>query len=75
MKSSSKVVRESAVIVLTGTAVNYPLSLLFLYLLIDVVEMESTFWIGTWVTILLTIVAFVRVLWIRAYYERRNSSE
>ena len=65
-----RVVKESVVIVLTGTIINYPLSLFFLWLFIEKFEIKSVFWIGTWSTVAMTIVAFFRVYWIRKYYER-----
>jgi len=43
--------------------------------LMDIVEMDSVFWIGTYSTLGMTIVAFLRVYWIRNYYERRNSAK
>ena len=70
----SKIIRESLVNVSTGLVVNYPLSLLVLYLLLDVFEIQDTFWVGTIVTAVLTITAFIRVFWIRSYYENRNRS-
>ena len=70
----SKIIRESLVNVSTGLMVNYPLSLLVLYLLLDVFEIQDTFWVGTIVTAVLTITAFIRVFWIRSYYENRNRS-
>ena len=70
----SKIIRESLVNVFTGLMVNYPLSLLVLYLLLDVFEIQDTFWVGTIVTAVLTITAFIRVFWIRSYYENRNRS-
>ena len=69
------VFRESLVIVLTGTLVNYPLSLFFLWLLMDIVEMDSVFWIGTYSTLGMTIVAFIRVYWIRYYYDKRSKEK
>lgn len=69
------ILEESIVTVLTGTAVNYPLSLFFLWFLIDKLEMQSVFWIATCSTLAMTIAAFIRVYWIRSYYERRNSTK
>jgi len=69
------VFRESLVIVLTGTLVNYPLSLFFLWLLMDIVEMDSVFWIGTYSTLGMTVVAFIRVYWIRSWYEKRKHAK
>lgn len=62
------VAKESAVIVLTGTLVNYPLSLLFLWLSLDVMGM-GTLSSGTFTTLCLTLVAYARVYYIRTRYE------
>lgn len=68
----NKIVRESIVHVGTGLIINYPLSLLVLYILLDIIEIENTFVIGTLVTLVLTITAFIRVLCIRSYYEKHK---
>lgn len=67
------VLKESAIIVLTGTLINYPLSLLFLWFLMSFLGLNSPFWVGTWTTLGLTVVAFIRVVWIRSYYEKRRN--
>tara|TARA_R100000541_G_scaffold6156_1_gene13639 strand:+ start:1078 stop:1293 length:216 start_codon:yes stop_codon:yes gene_type:complete len=64
-----RILKESSVVVLTGLLINYPLSLFFLYLLIDVLGITSVFWIGTLSTLGLTVVAFGRVYIIRRHYE------
>ena len=68
----NKVIRESLVIVLTGLAINYPLGLFFLWFLMGVLEMESIFWISTLSSLGMTIIAFLRVWWIRSCYARQG---
>jgi len=41
----------------------------------DIVEMDSVFWIGTYSTLGMTIVAFLRVYWIRSYYDKRREEK
>jgi len=41
----------------------------------DIVEMDSVFWIGTYSTLGMTIVAFIRVYWIRYYYDKRSKEK
>ena len=65
----SKIISETFWIVMTGTIINYPLSLFLLWVLLDVFSMESVFWIGTLTTLGLTVVAFIRVYIIRRHYE------
>lgn len=66
------IVKESGLIVLTGTAINYPLSLFLLWLFLDVFDMRSVFWIGTLSTLVMTLVAFIRVYYIRSHYESKS---
>lgn len=66
------ILEESIVTVLTGTATNYPLSLFFLWFLIDKLGMQSVFWIATYSTLAMTIAAFIRVYCIRSYYDKRS---
>ena len=66
----NRIAKESWLIVLTGTAINYPASLLSLWFLMSVMDMDSPFWIGTWTTVFLTLLAYARVYYIRSRYER-----
>ena len=72
MKGRSAILQESLVNVLTGALVNYPLSMFFLWLLMQRLGMQSVFWIATLSTIGMTVVAFIRVYWIRCYYDKRS---
>lgn len=70
-KRNNNTVKESLVIVLTGTLINYPLSLFLLWVFLDLLEINSVFWIGTFSTLVMTFVAFIRVYYIRGYYDSR----
>ena len=72
VKGRSAILQESLVNVLTGALVNYPLSMFFLWLLMQRLGMQSVFWIATLSTIGMTVVAFIRVYWIRCYYDKRS---
>ena len=62
--------KETFTTVGTGLLVNYPLNLLGLYVTITLLGMTDPFWIGTTITAFMTIVAYVRVYFIRRYYDR-----
>ena len=63
-----KLLKETFVLVFTGLIINWPISLGFLYLCIDVMEL-STLWTSIVVTLSMTFVALLRVFTIRMYYE------
>tara|TARA_B100000470_G_scaffold102108_1_gene78823 strand:- start:405 stop:617 length:213 start_codon:yes stop_codon:yes gene_type:complete len=63
-----KALKETFVLVFTGLIINWPISLGFLYLCIDVMEL-STLWTSIVVTLSMTFVALLRVFTIRMYYE------
>ena len=62
-----KAARETFVTVFTGLIINWPISLGFLYLCIDILEL-STLSTSIVVTIGMTLVALLRVYTIRMYY-------
>ena len=63
-----KVLRETFVTVFTGLIISWPISLGFLYLCIDIMEL-STLVTSIVVSIGMTLVALLRVFTIRMYYE------
>ena len=70
MKEKTKTaIKETCVTVFTGLAVNWPVSLGFLYLCIDIMEL-STLLTSIVVTIAMTVVALLRVFTIRMYYSK-----
>ena len=67
-RKQHKALKETFVTVFTGLVINWPISLGFLYLCIDVMEL-STLMTSVVVTIGMTLVALLRVFTIRMYYE------
>ena len=63
-----KVWKETCVTVFTGLVINWPISLGFLYLCIDILKLE-TLATSIVMTIGMTCVALLRVYTIRMYYE------
>ena len=63
-----KAAKETLVTVFTGLVINWPISLGFLYLCIDILEL-STLSTSIVVTVGMTLVALLRVFTIRMYYE------
>lgn len=64
--------KETFFTVGTGLLINYPLNLLGLFICIDMIGMNDTFWIGTTVTAWMTIVAYIRVFMVRSYFDKRH---
>jgi len=60
--------KETCVTVFTGLVINWPISLGFLYLCIDILKLE-TLTTSIVMTIGMTLVALLRVFTIRMYYE------
>tara|TARA_B100000131_G_scaffold103451_1_gene100468 strand:+ start:2129 stop:2344 length:216 start_codon:yes stop_codon:yes gene_type:complete len=67
-RKQTKALRETFVTVFTGLIINWPISLGFLYLCIDVMKL-NTLMTSVVVTIGMTLVALLRVFTIRMYYE------
>ena len=61
--------KETAMTVGTGLLINYPLNLLGLYVLMDGLGWTDPFYIGTTITVWMTVVAYTRVFLIRSYYD------
>ena len=66
-KKTKEALKETFVTVFSGLVLNWPLSLGFLYLCFDILEL-STFAASIWVTAGFTLVAIARVFTIRMYY-------
>jgi len=64
--------KETATTVFTGLLINYPLQLFGLYICISLLGMSDPFWIGTALTFLITVVAYLRVYLIRKYYDGKR---
>lgn len=72
IKWDSSIAKESIAHVLTGTLINYPLNILFLYVIINVWEITDPFWISNIVTVWFSVVAFCRVYVVRYISEQRK---
>ena len=68
-QKKTKAIKETLVTVFTGLVINWPVSLGFLYLCIDIMEL-STLLTSIVVTIGMTVVALLRVFTIRMYYSK-----
>ena len=70
MKDRTKLaIKETSVTVFTGLVINWPISLGFLYLCIDVMQL-STLMTSVVITVGMTIVALLRVFTIRMHYSK-----
>ena len=68
-RQKTEAIKETLVTVFTGLVVNWPISLGFLYLCIDILEL-STLSTSIVVTIGMTVVALLRVYTIRMHYSK-----
>ena len=68
-KRQKQALKESLVTVFTGLVINWPISIVLLYLFIDVLAL-STFWVSVWVTCCFTIIAIIRVFTIRMWFTK-----
>jgi len=70
MKERTKTaIRETLVTVFTGLIINWPISLGFLYLCIDILDL-STLSTSIVITIGMTVVSLLRVFTIRMHYSK-----
>ena len=69
---SRKIHKETATTVGTGLLINYPLNLFLSFVFIDLLSWENTFYIGTTITALMTVVAYTRVYTIRRWFNDRT---
>lgn len=75
IKIDKWIAKEAAVHVFTGTLINYPLNILFLWIIIDNWEITSPFWISNIVTVWFSIVAFMRIYIVRVLSEKRKNKK
>ena len=69
--NKKQIAKESITIVLSGLLLAYPISIVVIYLCIDVIGMPSVF-ATSLNTFVLTVVAFIRVFFIRVYTEKQK---
>ena len=70
-QKKTEAIKETLVTVFTGLVINWPISLGFLYLCIDILEL-STLSTSIVVTIGMTVVALLRVYTIRMHYSKND---
>ncbi len=66
--------RESFATVGTGFVINWPISIVLLYLFIDILQL-STLMVSIYVTICMTLVAIIRVYLIRMFFTKGELNE
>ena len=73
-KRQRKAMKESVITVFSGMLINWPVSIVLLYLFIDVMEMDILE-TSIYMTLLFTVVALIRVYIIRLIFEKKNESD
>lgn len=63
--------KETASIVGTGLLVNYPLQILVIYLLLDILHITQSFWVATYSTLIMTVFAYIRVYIVRRHFDKK----
>lgn len=74
MKLDPHIAKESAIHVLMGTLINYPLNILFLWIIIERWQITDPFWVSNIVTVWFSVVAFTRIYVVRYYTEKRKAN-
>lgn len=67
-----EILRETLIIIGTGTIINYPIGILFAWIIMDVWEITNPVTFATLSTIGFFIVAFIRVYAVRYLSEQRK---
>ena len=70
-KRQKKALKESVVTVFSGMLINWQVSIVFLYLFIDVLKL-GILEASVYMTIGFTVVALIRVYIIRLFFEKKN---
>ena len=73
-KRQRKAMKESVVTVASGMMINWPVSVVFLYVFIERMKMDILE-ASIYMTMGFTIVALIRVYVIRLIFEKRNESD
>lgn len=63
--------KETASIVGTGLLINYPLQIFVIYVLLDLLNVNNSFWLATYSTLIMTVFAYIRVYIVRRYFDKR----
>ena len=72
IEMNKEIAKETSIHVLIGALINYPLNILFLWIIIDNWEITDPFWISNIVTVWFSIVAFTRIYIVRVLAEKRK---
>jgi len=70
--NKKEIAKETMWLVFSGLAINFPLNIVILYLLIDVLQIKSTLVISVVATAIFTIVALARTFTIRYNTETKK---
>jgi hypothetical protein len=73
-KRQKKAMKESVITVFSGMMINWPVSVVFLYMFIERMKMDILE-ASIYMTMGFTIVALIRVYIIRLIFEKRNESD
>tara|TARA_A200000159_G_scaffold158322_1_gene175459 strand:+ start:1330 stop:1557 length:228 start_codon:yes stop_codon:yes gene_type:complete len=71
---SRRIHKETMIAVGTGLMVNYPTNLFLLFVLIDLFDWTNSFYIGTTITAIMTVIAYCRVYIIRRHFANGESA-
>lgn len=63
---NKEIAKETTVLVLSGLAINYPLSIIVTWLLISALSVTSPLIFATAQTIIFTVVSWIRIYYIRS---------
>jgi len=74
-KETIRIHKEVATQVSTGLAINYPLNLTLLYILIELYGVTNPLVIGTTITLIMTIVAYTRIFILRSYFSKKYKTK
>ena len=75
IKLNPYIAKETLVHVFTGTLINYPLNIFFLWVIIDKWSITDPFWISNIVTVWFSIVAFIRIYTVRVLSEKQKAKK
>ena len=70
-KETKQIHKETSFQIATGLAINYPLNLILLYIYIEHLGITEPVILGTLVTLVMTLVAYIRIFTIRTYFSRK----
>jgi len=74
MNRKRQALKESVVTVGTGLVINWPISVVLLYVFIDILAL-STFMVSVWLTLCFTLIAVIRVYLIRMFFTRDENKK